>query len=89
MDIKFDMLIVETFDKNLSGEVKGKYKFREEKTLTSSPRKSLGVKLRDFVVQEIKKGNLPYKKVKTPLYALVTDKALGEVSCLIKPEAFQ
>jgi len=89
LEINFDTLIVESFDKNWSGEVKGRYRFREVQTLKSTPRKTLGVKLRDFVLQEIKKGNLPYKEMKSPLYALVTDAKHGEISCLIKPEAIQ
>lgn len=88
MDINFKVLIVETFDENLNGEVKGRFKFKEEKTLKAEPSK-LGTELREFVVSEIKKGNLPYKEVKTPMYALVKDATYGEISCLIKPESVQ
>jgi len=88
MDINFKMLTVETFDKNLNGEVKGRFKFKDEKTLKAAP-KNLGTKLRQFVVKEIKKGNLPYKKVTTTMYAMVRDVEHGEISCLIQPEALQ
>ena len=89
MNISFDMLIIETFDDNLSGSLKAKLKFKKVQTITNKKDFRLGDSLRDFVIDKIKKGTLPYSEEKNIMYAMVTDAVEGEVSCLIKAESIQ
>jgi len=88
MDIKFNVLVIETFDENLNGKVMGRFKFKDIQTLKATPAK-LGSKLREFVIKKAKSGSLPYKEEKNIMYARVTDHVQGDITCLIKPELLQ
>jgi len=89
MNINFQTLTIETFDENLNGAVKAKLKFKKRQSLVDDDASKLGDHLRNFVIEKVKNGTIPFPEQRSMMFAMVKDTMHGEISCLIKPESVQ
>jgi len=89
MDINFQTLTIETFDENLNGAVKARLKFKKRQTIQDKDASQLGNHLRNFVIEKVKNGTIPFPEERTMMFAMVKDSTHGEISCLIKPDSVQ